>query len=157
MNKTKTPAALVPKVTNPKDRTAFDKLPLWLLSPVSKAWWAVAQAIGARKYGLWNWRGSPVSASVYISAAHRHLDDYLSGETFDAEGNHHLGAVMACASILIDAAEAGTLVDDRPPHGDVPWAKGEWKRQVAETLARVARTPRHADARDYVECDSAPH
>jgi hypothetical protein len=52
---------------------------------------------------------------VYLSAAWRHLDAYHSGEEFDpADGTHHLGNVMACCAIILDAEAAGTLDDDRP-------------------------------------------
>ena len=34
------------KDSNPKDHAATTKLPLWLLSPVAKAWWSLAQLAG---------------------------------------------------------------------------------------------------------------
>jgi hypothetical protein len=53
---------------------------------------------------------------VYIAAIKRHTDAYNSGERLDpVDGSHHLGNVMACCAILLEAEAAGNLVDDRPP------------------------------------------
>lgn len=105
-----------PGRTNPKDMIGDKKLALHLLSPIAEAHWAVGQYAGMLKYGAWNWRAAGVRASVYISAARRHLAAYLSGEEFDpVDGSHHLGNVMACCSILLEAREIGKLTDDRPP------------------------------------------
>ena len=104
------------KSPNPKDAIAGAKVPLHLLSPIASAHWALAQFAGALKYGFYNWRGTTVKSMVYASAAKRHIDAYISGEEFDpVDGTHHLGNVMACCAIVLDAEEAGTLDDDRPP------------------------------------------
>lgn len=104
------------KATNPKDQISDTKVPLWLLSPIAKAHWALGQFVGMLKYGAWNWRLAGVRASVYLSAAQRHLDRYASGEEYDpVDGTHHLGNAMACCAILLDARAAGKLIDDRPP------------------------------------------
>lgn len=105
-----------PGRTNPKDLIGDKKLALHLLSPIAEAHWVVGQYAGMLKYGAWNWREAGVRASVYISAARRHIAAYLSGEEFDpTDGSHHLGNVMACAAILLEAREIGKLTDDRPP------------------------------------------
>lgn len=104
------------KDTNPKDQVAAGKIPLHLLSPLASAHWALAQFAGMCKYGAWNWRITGVRASVYISAMERHIAAYKSGEEEDpTDKTHHLGNVMACAAILLDAEEAGVLEDDRAP------------------------------------------
>ncbi|UIF90883.1 dATP/dGTP diphosphohydrolase domain-containing protein [Cupriavidus sp. UYPR2.512] len=104
------------KDTNPKDAIGDKKVPLWLLSPIAKAHWALAQFAGMCKYQAWNWRAAGVRNSVYLSAMQRHLDAYMSGEETDpVDGTHHLGNIMACAAILLDAKAAGKLTDDRPP------------------------------------------
>lgn len=101
---------------NPKDIVAKGKIPLWLLSPIAAAQWALAQFAGMCKYGAWNWRVTGVRSSVYLSAMNRHMHAYLSGEETDpVDGTHHLGNIMACAAILLDAQAAGKLTDDRPP------------------------------------------
>lgn len=124
---------------NPKDAAGRAKVPLWLLSPIAKAAWAGAAFIGKVKYGAWNYRGTKVYASVYISAAMRHLDAYLSGETHDPEdGTHHLGNVMACCAILLDCAASGNLIDDRPPSVSLRPAYDEMQALVQPTEARYA-------------------
>lgn len=104
------------KDTNPKDAIGDKKVPLWLCSPIAKAHWAVAQFVGMIKYGAWNWRSAGIRSSIYLSAMQRHLDAYMSGEEVDpTDETSHLGHIMACAAILIDAKAAGKLNDDRPP------------------------------------------
>src|ERR1700674_131625 len=110
------PEAPGQKDTNPKDAVASNRIPLWLLSPIAKAHWALAQFAGMLKYGAWNWRSTGVRSSAYTSALSRHIDAYISGEEFDpVDGTKHLGNIMACAAILLDAEAAGKLTDDRPP------------------------------------------
>lgn len=104
------------KATNPKEAIGDTKVPLWLCSPVAKAHWALGQFAGMCKYQAWNWRIAGVRASTYLSAMQRHIDAYTSGEEFDpVDGTHHLGNIMACAAILLDAKAADKLNDDRPP------------------------------------------
>lgn len=143
------------KPTNPKDHAATARIPLWLCSPIASAHWALAQFAGLLKYGAWNWRKDGVRASVYISAMKRHIDAFTSGEEFDpVDGTHHLGNIMACASILLDAKAAGKLVDDRPP------ANADMRKEYArlELLAKSLidqykdRDPRHWTIADTDEC-----
>ena len=69
---------------------------------------------GADKYGAYNWRQVPVSTTTYVSAMMRHLNAFRDGVDLDAEsGRSHLSHIMANCAILLDAAAAGTLVDDR--------------------------------------------
>lgn len=140
----------VGKDTNPKDAIAGNKVPLWLLSPIAKAYWALAQFSGMLKYGAWNWRKAGVRTSVYLSAIHRHVDAYESGEELDPiDGTKHLANIMACCAILLDAEAAGKLTDDRPPSVSVrqAYAAVEWQMvQLRERYA--AKTPKHYDIRD---------
>ncbi len=78
---------------------------------------------GCEKYGLVNWRveGQHVSASTYIDAINRHLHAWLEGQQCSEDtqhifpqGVHHLGHVMACCAILIDAERRDELLDNRP-------------------------------------------
>ena len=104
------------KASNPKDAIGDTKVPLRLLSPIAKAHWSLAQYAGMLKYGAWNWREAGVRSSVYLSAMQRHIDAYASGEQLDpVDGSHHLGNIMACCAILLDAQAAGKLTDDRGP------------------------------------------
>lgn len=126
------PAPPAGKATNPKDAAGDKKVPLWLLSPVAKVYWSVAQFAGMLKYGAWNWRVAGIRSSVYLSAMQRHLDAYTSGEEYDpVDGSHHLGNIMACAAIIIDAKAAGKLNDDRPPQVGVRQAHAEAEATMA--------------------------
>lgn len=133
------------KPTNPKDAAATDRVPLGLLSPIAKAHWALAQHCGRAKYGAWNWREAGVRASIYIDAIGRHTDGYLSGETYDpADNTHHLGNIMACCAILLEAEAAGKLTDDRPPTLDMRPTYAEVQRRLADLTTKYAdRNPKH--------------
>lgn len=139
------------KATNPKDAIGDTKVPLWLLSVVAKAHWAAAQFAGMVKYGAWNWRSAGVRSSVYISALERHLEAFKNGEDFDpVDGTHHLGNIMACAAILLDARAAGKLTDDRPPAINF---RPEFD-QVQATMAKLREQYKDKAPRHYTIADS---
>lgn len=103
---------------NPKDRIGETKPPLHLIPPAAEILEAVVMGLGAKKYQPFNWRKSKVRATVYISAARRHLAQWLDGNDDDSEsGVSHLAHARACLGILLDAQATGNLVDDRPPPG----------------------------------------
>lgn len=100
---------------NPKSAQGAKKYDLMYLPLPARI--AVNQALedGAKKYGKANWRQTGVSASVYLNAAARHIDQYNEGqEKASDSGVHNLGHAMACLAIIIDAAANGKLIDDRP-------------------------------------------
>lgn len=101
---------------NPKTAYGMKKPPL--LSMVSAASLLVlgqVMALGGRKYGPFNYRQNKVAASVYVDAMTRHMIAWNAGQDNDPESEvSHLGHVMACCSILIDALESDNLIDDRP-------------------------------------------
>ena len=100
---------------DPKPLAAASKTPLQLLPPHFMACTAKALALGARKYGAWNWRKSKVEAMTYVGAIRRHLDAWVDGEDNDSESNEsHLAHVAACIAILLDAGKQSTLADNRP-------------------------------------------
>lgn len=144
------PAVAAVKATNPKDAAATTRIPLWLLSPIAKAHWALAQFAGMIKYGAWNWRIAGVRSSVYLSAALRHLDAYASGEEIDPiDGTDHRANVMACMAILIDAEASGKLVDDRAPSVCVRGTYGRLEELGKKLLAQNAdKKPRHFTIED---------
>lgn len=108
------------KDTNPKDAIGSTKLPMHLIPGTAKAVMAIAFLEGALKYGKYNWRVAGVRASIYADAMERHLEKWKNGEDCDPDTNvPHLGSIMACAAILIDAAICGKLTDDRPPEAPV--------------------------------------
>lgn len=138
------------KDTNPKDAVANNKIPLSLLSPIAKAAWAVAQLAGGCKYGFWNFRISGVRASVYLDAIDRHRDGILSGEWYDpVDGTPHLGNIMACCAILLDAHAAGKLVDDRPPSVSMRPTYEELEKLIGELKSKYKDVPpRHYTIED---------
>ena len=115
------------QLANPKDVVGRAKVPLSLVPAVALAHEAMAfrygaydapRADGGRGYGPFNWRQTPIRASVYVDAALRHLLDYFDGQDLAPDSRaHHLGHARACLAIVLDALEQGTLVDDRPTQG----------------------------------------
>ena len=109
------------KSTNPKDILAVNRTPLWLIPPSAKVHQALAHLDGAIKYGPYNWREEGVSYMQYVSAAQRHLDDIIDGESFAHDSNvHHAGHAIATLNIILDAMALGNLIDDRPSKGVAP-------------------------------------
>jgi hypothetical protein len=100
---------------NPKDAAADNRVPMHLLPPVGIVYGAMACMDGALKYGPYNWRERAISLTKYVGAIKRHLDSLLDGED-DAVDSRlpHLAHVLATAAIMLDAKEAGALIDDRP-------------------------------------------
>lgn len=157
INETTEGPAIDPGRTNPKDAVGDKKLALHLLSPIAEAHWAIGQYAGMLKYGAWNWRAAGVRASIYISALRRHLAAYQSGEEFDpTDGSHHLGNIMACAAILLEAREIGKLVDDRPPsfshRPTYVWAED---RMAQLKIQYSDKSPRHYSIGDTAEVGGA--
>lgn len=133
------------KPTNPKDAIAGSKLPLHLVSPVVKAYQAVAHLLGNLKYGAWNYRAGGARASVYRSALERHMDRWWEGEELDqVDGTPHLANALACINILIDCKAMGNLVDDRPPSAPIAKVHAELESMVANLVEKYGdRRPRH--------------
>ena len=103
---------------NPKDRHGDLKPQLWLVPPSATIEEAMVFALGAAKYGPYNWREKSVKAHVYVAAILRHLFAWMDREDVDPESNRsHLAHVRACCGILLDAAATGNLIDDRPKAG----------------------------------------
>ena len=105
------------KETNPKDDAAAGtRVDLSLFPHTALVHAALAMTEGHLKYGGYNYRISGVKASVYLAALRRHTDKWEAGQNWDLKTLvHHLGSVIACCSIIIDAEECGKLIDDRPP------------------------------------------
>jgi hypothetical protein len=90
-----------------------DKIDLSLIPRISNIEHAKAFMVGQKKYGRYNYcKGH--NASQLVAAAKRHLDAWFDGEEADpVDGQHHLGSVMACCSMILRQRELGTLKDDR--------------------------------------------
>lgn len=113
---------------NPKTAAGMKKPDVSVIPPAGILHLATAMMNGAAKYGPFNWREKNISTRPYIAAAMRHLLSYLDGEEFSQDTIaagvpvHHLGHVMACCAIVLDAYELGSLNDNRPlagPSGDM--------------------------------------
>lgn len=118
------------RASNPKDNIGVYKAPLSLVPIKALIEESIAYESGKLKYGKTNWRAAPVSASVYLDALLRHAFAYADGEERDEEGTHNLGAVRACAGILLDAAVHGTLIDDRG-------ISGQPRKHLTDAIERV--------------------
>ncbi len=141
------------RVSNPKDEAGDSRVPLWLLSGAAKVKWALAQFAGLLKYGAWNWRIAGVRYSVYLSAMERHIEGIKAGEQLDpVDHTDHLGNIMACAAILIDAQAAGKLIDDRPPSVNHRPVIAEAEALMAQLRQKYKdRAPRHYSIKDTVQ------
>ena len=103
---------------DPKDEAGKSKPQLAIIPTISEQCEAKALALGAEKYGFYNWRKSPVETMTYLNAIKRHLNAFIDGEDIDPEsGVSHLGHIKAGCSILLDAEKTGTLLDNRPYYG----------------------------------------
>lgn len=141
---------LEPKDTNPKDAIGATKLPMHLVPSSVMTYASLAFLEGALKYGKYNWRVAGVRASIYIDAMHRHLHKFQNGEWFDPETSvPHLASVIACAGILLDAAECGKLTDDRPPAVDYAYAIDSMIGTIAALkMAHSDKNPHHHTIKD---------
>lgn len=120
---------------NPKDKIGAAKVDFTVCPGTAKVAWALAQMDGCYKYGPYNWRVEPVQLRTYIAAAERHLESFLDGEDkADDSGILHLGHVMACCAIMIDAMAQGKAVDDRP-------INGQTAKVIAEANAFIKNKP----------------
>ena len=109
---------------NPKSKHGVLKPSLSLIPLVALEAAAGAHQLGANKYGPWNWRQHPVAASVYVNAIMRHIKAWDEVEDIDSEsGVSHLGHIMACCGILLDAQANGQLIDDRPKVNRGPYVE----------------------------------
>jgi hypothetical protein len=104
---------------NPKDRVGSKKIDLTLIPFPALLEMAKAQTIGGPiRYGEYNWRKEPVQLRTYLAAMYRHIGAMLEGELVaEDSGVMHLGHIMACAGILIDAHHHGKLIDNGPVDG----------------------------------------
>lgn len=99
---------------NPKDRSGLAKpnLSIVPLIPLYEA--ALALFEGARKYGPWNWRKEKIDEVVYVDAAIRHLNQWLSGEDIDPDSElPHISKAIAGLILLRDAQAHDCSIDTR--------------------------------------------
>lgn len=98
---------------NPKDLIGATKAPMSCVPASLTVNAAPVFALGARKYGRYNWRDYPIQEKAYIEALERHLLAYKDGQELDPEsGCSHLAHIIAGAGIVLDALACGTLIRD---------------------------------------------
>lgn len=104
------PVDMNPKGAAGRAKPQFHLIPVGALAPVAKV-----MELGAKKYGPYNWRETPVNYTTYLSAVGRHAAAFLDGEDQDPEsGQSHLAHIAAGMMILLDAIVTGNAKDDRP-------------------------------------------
>jgi hypothetical protein len=131
--------------TNPKDLIGVTKAPLRLVPPVLEILTSVPMAVGAKKYGAFNWRKSAVRHSLYLEAARRHIDAILDGEACDEETTvEHEASVAACMAIIMDARAVGKLINDLCP---VRGGASKELKRVAGVIKALGLTYMEADPR----------
>lgn len=73
-----------------------DGKPRWSLLPPIKSVIQVLE-VGAKKYGVDNWKRVPDARTRYYDAAMRHIDAWWGGEVLDPEDNlPHLAHAVCC-------------------------------------------------------------
>jgi hypothetical protein len=124
---------------NPKTRFGVQKPSMSNVPPVALLALMAAMKDGRGKYGQMNWRDDKVSSEIYYDAAMRHLLAWLDGEDFAPDsGVHHLGHVMACCAIILDATSLAMLNDNRPKKGMFgAMLEGISKKNSAATIGEV--------------------
>lgn len=131
------------KTTNPKQQYGDTKPPLHLIHGIAELHESAALHSGSLKYGKNNYIETPVEIMTYIGAILRHIKQYVSGERVDEkELVHHLGAVRACAGILLTAEACGMLIDNRPRNGNI--GAGEYRADGDWPLATYGAATRNA-------------
>jgi len=116
---------------NPKHYAGALKLPHCDMPTMVRFEVELAMHEGARKYGAFNYRQTPILASDYHSAAQRHIAQWweLHEDPDPTCGISHLSKAIACLTVLRDAEMNGMLKDDRPP---------SVSKQIWERLEKVA-------------------
>lgn len=100
---------------NPKKFFGSKKPSPHFIPPVAIIEESVVMALGAAKYGAFNWQDQPIDAATYYDAAMRHLMIWYAGEDLDEESRaSHLAHVRACTAILLDSQASGIMIDNRP-------------------------------------------
>jgi hypothetical protein len=131
---------------NPKDLIGVTKAPLRLVPPALTIGVAPVMALGAKKYGAYNWRKYPVKLSVYLEAIERHLLAVMDGQWVDPEsGQPHVAHIAAGVGIILDALATESLVEDWPiahgPAAELLAAQAESLNARSMTATEASRHP----------------
>jgi hypothetical protein len=142
-----------PMPPNPKQVFGDAKIPLSLVSSIAIAEECLACLEGNLKYGLVNYRGSPVEVMTYIKAGERHRRLFMEGEDRDPlTGVHHLAYSRACDGIILDAMAHGTAIDNRPLSGAY---NSDYLAKLAVTVLRIRELYGDKNPKHYTIADKA--
>ena len=140
------------KSSNPKDIVGSTKLPMDTVPDTIEVEASLALLEGQLKYGYYNYRAVGVRASIYRAALRRHLLAWWNGEDHDPYTRvKHLGSVIACAGIILDAELMGKLTDDRPPANPDLIAR---MREASEDVKHLQKLFANVNPRHYTIKDS---
>lgn len=107
-----------PVDNNLKTAAAINKPRISAVPPIALMALGAAMQEGCNKYGLFNWRDSAATSTVFYDAIQRHLLAWYSGEDYAQDSHvHHLAHIMGSCAILLDAELHGVLNDDRDKSG----------------------------------------
>ena len=107
-------------MSNPKESIGASKAPMHQSPILPLIQMNNVMAVGAHKYGIFNYRGSKVDALTYVGAINRHFLLWQDGEDNDKEsGQNHLAHIMANCAILLDCMLTDNLIDNRSKTGQV--------------------------------------
>lgn len=140
------------KDSNPKDGVGVRKVPFHLVPSQVVGEIALGMAEGDLKYGSYNFRAIGVRASVYYSAAERHLKAFWEGEDIDPESRlSHITKALSTLTVLRDAMLNDKWEDDRPPAVSNPNWLSELNTKMGELLDRVPRKQQGWTARNLIK------
>lgn len=126
---------------NPKDRAALAKVKPSLLPAAGIIEGAKACEDGALKYGLYNWRVKAIQYMGYLDAIERHRLAIIDGEDYDLKSRvHHLGHIIATASIMLDAISVDKMIDNRPTKGMASYLLANSERKEQDVGSSVGNT-----------------
>ena len=121
---------------NPKDLIGATKAPLRFTPQIGIVYEGAVNAIGAIKYGPFNWRDYPITLPIYLEAMKRHIAAIEEGEWIDPDhGLPHAAAIKAGCGIILDAHEYGTLRMDTC----APREKSSRLSLVMDTCAQIVK------------------
>lgn len=87
-------------------KPSFSSIPQLALLEVAKGF-----TIGKEKYGMYNYSGK-MEVTRYLDALQRHMNAYLTGESIDESGIHHLGLVCCNAMMALDGIYTGNTIEN---------------------------------------------
>lgn len=90
-------------------KPSFTSIPQKALLEVAKGF-----TYGMNKYGQYNYSGS-MNVTRYLDALSRHLNQYLTGESIDESGIHHLALVCCNAMMALDGIYTGNTIENINP------------------------------------------